>query len=184
MILTPADTDIPIRFTLPVDFYTTHPGEGWPKDYGDDIYPREPYMAKGTDVNYYNLTCAYGLNELPSYTSGKLVNQSILPKGWRLPNESQIKALLKDYNDNTNGELKSSPFAPTEHGSLGADDKNPLDNSGDTIYRGNHYSIYNRDTGVKQLWDMYFICRDTGKNLGTYWPFGMTMRGILRKPAS
>ena len=93
--LTPADTNIPSNWTPSTSTTTTISGYNNP-DTAKSYNPGDVYYenTSGTDSHYYAGNYYQWSAATAGYTSTGESTQSICPKGWKLPNQSQFQALI------------------------------------------------------------------------------------------
>lgn len=113
--LTPADTNIPSNWTPRTSTTTTI--SGYNSDTGKSYDPGARYY-EGTGSEHYHVGNYYQWSAATAgYTGTSQSTQSICPKGWTLPSQSQFQALINSGLDGTN--FMQSPYYLLRGGYLG-----------------------------------------------------------------
>lgn len=92
--LTPSDTNISSNWTPRASTTTTISGYGYDSDTGKSYNPGDKYY-EGTGSEHYHVGNYYQWSAATAgYTGTSQSTQSICPKGWTLPSQSQFQVLI------------------------------------------------------------------------------------------
>ena len=118
--LTPADTNVPRNWTPSTS--TTTSISGYSSDTGKSYNPGDKYY-EDTGSEHYHVGNYYQWSAATAgYTRNSQSTQSICPKGWTLPSQNQLQALISSGLDGTN--FMQSPYYLLRGGALGGSSLN------------------------------------------------------------